>query len=129
MIYIIILFILGGEELFGFSVNEYPELQRIRRELGLLQKLYSLYNSVINTVNSYFDILWSEIDIEKIALEVQEFQNRYAMLLAIIFSNYFSVFLYCFCLSKSKALHYYVDLGSGDKLLQEVRVRSGNINV
>ena len=41
-----------------------------------MQKLYSLYNSVISTVNGYFDILWADIDIEKIATEVLEFQNR-----------------------------------------------------
>ena len=66
----------GGEELFGLSVTEYPDLQRIRRELGLLQKLYSLYNSVIDNVNGYYDILWQEIDIEKINNELLEYQNR-----------------------------------------------------
>lgn len=66
----------GGEELFGLSVNEYPDLMKMKRELGLLQKLYTLYNAVISTVNGYFDILWTEIDIEKIATEVLEFQNR-----------------------------------------------------
>lgn len=62
--------------MFGLSVTEYPELQQIKRELGLLQKLYTLYNTVIETVNGYFDILWSDIDIEKISSELQEFQNR-----------------------------------------------------
>lgn len=66
----------GGEELFGLPVTEYEELQRIRRELGLLQKLYSLYNSVIENVNGYQDILWSEIDVEKINNELLEYQNR-----------------------------------------------------
>ncbi|XP_028415244.1 dynein heavy chain 5, axonemal-like [Dendronephthya gigantea] len=66
----------GGEELFGLPVTEYDELQRIRRELGLLQKLYSLYNSVIENVNGYQDILWSEIDVEKINGELLEYQNR-----------------------------------------------------
>ena len=66
----------GGEQLFGLAVTEYPELQQIKRELGLLQKLYSLYNAVIETVNGYFDILWSDIDIDKISGELQEFQNR-----------------------------------------------------
>lgn len=67
---------LGGEQLFGLPVTEYTELQLIKRELSLLQKLYSLYNAVIETVNGYFDILWSDIDIEKISGELQEFQNR-----------------------------------------------------
>ena len=70
----------GGEQLFGLAVTEYSELQQIKRELGLLQKLYTLYNTVIETVNGYFDILWSDIDIDKISGELQEFQNRYTSL-------------------------------------------------
>uniref|UniRef100_A0A1I8ID59 Dynein heavy chain 5, axonemal n=1 Tax=Macrostomum lignano TaxID=282301 RepID=A0A1I8ID59_9PLAT len=66
----------GGEELFGLPVSDYPELHRIKKELNLLTKLYSLYNDVINTVNGYYDILFTEVDIEKISTELQEFQNR-----------------------------------------------------
>lgn len=66
----------GGEQLFGLEVTDYPDLAVIKRELNLLQKLYGLYNAVIDTVNGYFDILWSDIDIEKISLELQDFQTR-----------------------------------------------------
>nr|XP_018671052.1 dynein heavy chain 5, axonemal isoform X3 [Ciona intestinalis] len=66
----------GGEELFGLPVTPYPELHEIRRQLNLLQKLYGLYNNVIETVNGYYDILWSEINIDKINDELSEFQNR-----------------------------------------------------
>ncbi|XP_076818600.1 dynein axonemal heavy chain 5-like isoform X2 [Clavelina lepadiformis] len=66
----------GGEELFGLPITPYPELHEIRRQLSLLQKLYGLYNNVIETVNGYYDIMWSEIDIEKINDELSEFQNR-----------------------------------------------------
>ncbi|XP_067868157.1 dynein axonemal heavy chain 5 isoform X2 [Heterodontus francisci] len=66
----------GGEELFGLPVIDYPDLLRIKRELTLLQKLYGLYNSVIDNVNGYNDILWSELDIEKINNELLDFQNR-----------------------------------------------------
>ncbi|XP_078614020.1 dynein axonemal heavy chain 5-like isoform X3 [Branchiostoma floridae x Branchiostoma japonicum] len=66
----------GGEELFGLSVQEYPDLQRIRRELALSQKLYGLYNTVIESVSGYYDILWSEVDIEKINGELLDFQNK-----------------------------------------------------
>lgn len=69
----------GGEELFGLSTTEYPDLQQIKRELGLLQKLYSLYNSVIENVNGYYDIPWVEVDIEKINSELQDYQNRYGI--------------------------------------------------
>ncbi|XP_019376784.1 PREDICTED: dynein heavy chain 5, axonemal [Gavialis gangeticus] len=66
----------GGEELFGLPVTQYPQLLEIKKQLNLLQKLYSLYNSVIDTVNGYYDILWSEVNIEKINNELLEFQNR-----------------------------------------------------
>ena len=66
----------GGEELFGLSVTDYPELQRIRKELNLLQKLYSLYNDVLDKVNGYYDIAWVEINIEKINNELLDLQNK-----------------------------------------------------
>uniref|UniRef100_A0ABM0ME01 Dynein heavy chain 5, axonemal-like n=1 Tax=Saccoglossus kowalevskii TaxID=10224 RepID=A0ABM0ME01_SACKO len=66
----------GGEELFGLPVSSYPELLQIKKELALLQKLYSLYNDVIDRVNGYYDILWADVDIEKINTELTEFQNR-----------------------------------------------------
>lgn len=56
---------------------EYPELQRIKRELSLLSKLYTLYNAVIDSVAGYYDILWADLNIEKINTELQDFQNRY----------------------------------------------------
>ncbi|XP_034615402.1 dynein heavy chain 5, axonemal-like [Trachemys scripta elegans] len=66
----------GGEELFGLSVTEYPELQKIKRELTLLQKLYGLYNSVNANISGYYEIFWSDLDIEKINSELLDFQNR-----------------------------------------------------
>jgi len=66
----------GGEELFGLPVNEYPELQRIRKELNLLQKLYNLYNDVLEKVNGYYDVPWAEINIDKINTELMDFQNK-----------------------------------------------------
>ena len=69
----------GGEELFGMSVTDYPDIQRIKKELGLLQKLYNLYNSVITAVQGYYDIVWIEVDIEAINAEILDFQNRYTL--------------------------------------------------
>jgi len=67
----------GGEELFGLEVTEYPDLQRVRKELSLLQKLYQLYNSVLERVRSYYDIAWVDVNIDKINTELVEFQNKY----------------------------------------------------
>ncbi|EZA60758.1 Dynein heavy chain 5, axonemal [Ooceraea biroi] len=66
----------SGEELFGLPITDYPELSQIRKELNLLQKLYKLYNDVIDRVNSYYDIPWGEVNIEDINNELMEFQNR-----------------------------------------------------
>ena len=66
----------GGEQLFGIPVTDYADLQNIRKELSLLQKLYGLYNSVIDTIDGYYDILWTDVNIEKINNELIEFQQR-----------------------------------------------------
>ncbi|CAH1389657.1 unnamed protein product [Nezara viridula] len=66
----------NGEELFGLPNTDYPELGQIRKELNLLQKLYKLYNDVIDRVSSYYDIPWGEVNIEDINNELMEFQNR-----------------------------------------------------
>ena len=66
----------GGEELFGLEVTEYPELLQIKKELNLLQKLYGLYNDVIDTVSGYYDVPWQDVNIDKINQELQEFQNK-----------------------------------------------------
>ena len=57
-------------------MSEYPKLLQIKKELNLLQKLYGLYNNVIDTVHGYYDILWADVNIEKINNELQDFQNR-----------------------------------------------------
>ena len=41
----------NGEQLFGLPATEYPELDRTRRELDLLERLYSLYLQVTNFVH------------------------------------------------------------------------------
>lgn len=67
----------GGEELFGLPITEYPDLQRIRKELSLLQKLYGLYNDVLEKVSGYFDTPWIEINIDQINTELIDFQNKW----------------------------------------------------
>uniref|UniRef100_A0A8C6L065 Dynein axonemal heavy chain 5 n=2 Tax=Nothobranchius TaxID=28779 RepID=A0A8C6L065_NOTFU len=66
----------SGEELFGIPVTQHPQLLEIKKQLTLLQKLYGLYNNVIETVNGYHDILWADINIEKINNELLDFQAR-----------------------------------------------------
>lgn len=51
----------GGEKLFGLPCVEYPELSQTAKELGLLDRLYNLYQIVISTIDEYKGIPWSEV--------------------------------------------------------------------
>ncbi|XP_036073448.1 dynein heavy chain 8, axonemal isoform X1 [Rousettus aegyptiacus] len=66
----------SGEQLFGLPVTDYEVLHKVRKELNLLQKLYGLYDTVMGNISGYYEILWGDVDIEKINAELQEFQNR-----------------------------------------------------
>ena len=65
-----------GEDLFGMDHTDQPGLMKIKKELNLLQRLYKLYNDVIDSVDGYYNILWVEINIEAINNELIEFGNR-----------------------------------------------------
>ncbi|KAI9544461.1 hypothetical protein NQZ68_001334 [Dissostichus eleginoides] len=66
----------SGEQLLGLPVTQYDCLQKKKKELDLLQKLYGLYDAVMGKISGYYGILWTEVDIEKINGELLEFQNR-----------------------------------------------------
>eukprot|EP00961_Rhodomonas_salina_P127538 1719822-Rhodomonas_salina.8 len=67
-----------GEEMFALHITEYPELEQTKRELGLLEKLYSLYTETINTINGYSEILWVDViaNIDGMNEEVGKLQAR-----------------------------------------------------
>jgi len=44
--------------------------------LSIAQRLYKLYNDVIDSVNGYHNIPWQDVNIEEINNELMEFQNR-----------------------------------------------------
>ncbi|NXV72009.1 DYH8 protein, partial [Atlantisia rogersi] len=66
----------SGEQLFGLPVTDYRVLHQVRKELGLLQKFYGLYDTVTNSINGYYEIRWADVDIEKIKAELLDFQSR-----------------------------------------------------
>lgn len=66
----------AGEELFGLPVTDHPRIHQLRRELSLLRKLYSLYNTVLNKTAVYQEILWPEVKIDAISAELQDLQNQ-----------------------------------------------------
>ncbi|XP_047042441.1 dynein axonemal heavy chain 8-like [Helicoverpa zea] len=66
----------NGEKLFGMEVQDYPILHQKKKEFNLLNKLYSLYLSVVNTIDGYFETPWVDIDIEQIVAQLAEFDVR-----------------------------------------------------
>ncbi|XP_023246494.1 dynein heavy chain 5, axonemal-like [Copidosoma floridanum] len=66
----------SGESLFGLEMTEYPQLQQRKRELNLLQKLYSLYLQVMHTIDRYYKMPWSQINMDEINSEITDFQNK-----------------------------------------------------
>lgn len=65
----------AGEKLFGLPEKEYPYLKRIKKELNLLRKLYSLYKDTIETINGFYEIHWSDVKIDKINEQLIDLQN------------------------------------------------------
>ncbi|CAG5978557.1 unnamed protein product [Menidia menidia] len=66
----------SGEQLLGLPVTENNFLHQKKKELELLRKLYGLYDAVMSKISGYYNILWTDVDIEKINSELLEFQNR-----------------------------------------------------
>ncbi|XP_061708954.1 dynein axonemal heavy chain 8 [Cydia pomonella] len=70
----------SGEKLFGMEVKDYPILHEKKKQFNLLNKLYSLYLSVMNSIDGYFETPWIAIDIETIINQLAEFDKRCRML-------------------------------------------------
>ncbi|XP_055849438.1 dynein axonemal heavy chain 8 [Episyrphus balteatus] len=66
----------SGEKLFGLPITDYPLMHQRKREFNYLNRLYSLYIVVLKTIGDYYEMPWSEVDIEKITNELQDFQVR-----------------------------------------------------
>jgi len=67
-----------GEELFGLAVTRYPELEETEKEISMLDRLYSLYVSVITTIKGYGDYLWVDVveKIDEMSDQVNQYQNQ-----------------------------------------------------
>ncbi|XP_036329883.1 dynein heavy chain 8, axonemal-like [Rhagoletis pomonella] len=66
----------SGEKLFGLPITDYPLLHQRKREFNYLNRLYLLYIQVLKTIADYYEMPWSEVDIEKISAELADFQVR-----------------------------------------------------
>jgi dynein heavy chain, axonemal len=67
-----------GERLFGLPETEYPELDRIGKELKLLRKLYDLYREVNDSFRSYSTILWSQVvtNVTQMRLDMDNYSTK-----------------------------------------------------
>ncbi|XP_075877996.1 dynein axonemal heavy chain 8-like [Nelusetta ayraudi] len=66
----------SGEQLLGLPVTKYDCLQKKKKELDLLQKLYGLYDAVMSKIGGYYKTLWTAVDTDVINTELLDFQNR-----------------------------------------------------
>ena len=68
----------SGEELFGLSVTQYPEMEKTEKEISMLTRLYDLYTDVLTTISGYADILWVDVvaNIEGMSEQVSGFQAQ-----------------------------------------------------
>jgi dynein heavy chain len=68
----------GGEKLFGLPEQQYPDLVKTKKELRLLDQLYTLYQQVISTVDEYKGIPWTEVmaNIQAMNETVEQFNAR-----------------------------------------------------
>ena len=66
----------GGEILFGLPPSDYVAMSKIKKELGLAQKLYQLYNDTVTKVRVINDFIWSELDIQRILSDLAELTSR-----------------------------------------------------
>lgn len=49
----------AGEQLFALRTTKYPDLDRTKREVALLDTLYSLYLEVVKVMDGYRQLTWS----------------------------------------------------------------------
>ena len=68
----------GGEELFALKHTTYPELLKTKKELYLQEQLYGLYTDVIDTLETWKAIHWTDTvaNIEHMTQQTEEFQAR-----------------------------------------------------
>jgi dynein heavy chain len=52
----------SGEDLFGLQNVKYPELEKTEAELKNLKKLYGLYNEVTDSIASWKEKTWSDVN-------------------------------------------------------------------
>ena len=68
----------AGEDLFAMRKTNYPELTKTRKELGMLDQLYTLYADVAGAMDDYRSVVWTDVvdNIESMTERVEGFSMR-----------------------------------------------------
>ena len=66
----------GGEEIFAISQNEYPDLERTKKNINIASQLFDLYVDVIHTINDWKLMPW--ISISTNLGEMSDMMNAYS---------------------------------------------------
>ena len=66
----------GGEEMFALSQQEYPDLERTKKEITMAAKLFDLYVDVIRTINKWKQMPW--VSVAANIKEMGEMMDSYA---------------------------------------------------
>ncbi|VDM33429.1 unnamed protein product [Hydatigera taeniaeformis] len=79
--------ILRGQRLFGLSEMNLSNLRAVGKQMEMLQRLYSLYNSVHNVVNEFRETPWREANFQEIEHSLLTLQTRCRKLPAVLKSS------------------------------------------
>ena len=60
----------GGEEMFALNHNEYPDLEKTKKNVKIASQLFDLYQDVIRTINEWKQMPWVNV-----ALNVNEMSD------------------------------------------------------
>ena len=68
----------AGEQLFGLPHTALPDLDKTKKELDLLNRLYSLYTTVISSVNEFNEMAWHEVSVsmDSMTATISDFQSQ-----------------------------------------------------
>ena len=87
----------AGERLFALPVTDFPELQYVKKELNILNKLYQLYNNVMDTVEAWMDTIWEKVNVE-VMIETLENFSKLSRSVRVVINHYY--LLQCFCVRR-----------------------------
>ncbi|KAI5704390.1 hypothetical protein M8J75_004799 [Diaphorina citri] len=68
--------LLDAQKMFGLPIKEYPTLSEKQEQFLILEKLYGLYQQIMNSMEEYYKVPWTDVDVEKIKAEILDYQAK-----------------------------------------------------